>query len=218
MSTHLKWETNNRRKRRGKENVVTQGTVGVIIWSWAAFMGGRQAKLLWNGFKSKSQRQVEEEGETNFDGSNAKPAGLKKQTDAACGNSFPETAYDSTSYQHVLHFVLFSWNKLFQYGFFLAWRLHPCFIHWKNENRTFRGKKMQLQAFASKIRHEPGCYNRTKEIAISLKLSNDSFMVCWFGGGWDILRRRKGGDTFFFLLVFDFGPSSSVLKIICSSR
>ena len=52
--------------------------------------------------KAKTRR-IEEE-ETNFDGSNAKAAGLEKQTDAACSNSFPETAYNSTSYQDVLHF------------------------------------------------------------------------------------------------------------------
>lgn len=55
----------------------------------------------------KIEVRVEEEKETNFDGSNAKPAGLEKQTDAACGNSFPETANNSTSYQHVLHLVVF---------------------------------------------------------------------------------------------------------------
>lgn len=74
--------------------------------------------------RMKRQGRVEEEEEeTDFDGSNAKPAGLEKQTDAACSNAFPETAYNSTSYQHVLHlFIVFSFSFL-ENGF-----LPYCFV------------------------------------------------------------------------------------------
>lgn len=126
-----------------------------------------EASMKW--FKAKMrtmkrERRLEEEDETDFDGSNAKPAGLEKQTDAACGNSFPETAYNSTSHQHVLHFVVFFFFFLERSCFKMASFGWPCKkkekeMLWsgkflKNENRTFRGKKMQLQAFSSNIRDE----------------------------------------------------------------
>lgn len=52
--------------------------------------------------------EKEEEEETNFDRSNAKSTGLEKEANAASSYAFAETAYHSTSHQHVLHFFCFS--------------------------------------------------------------------------------------------------------------
>lgn len=48
--------------------------------------------------------RFKEEAETNFDGSNAKSAGLEKQANTAGGDPFPEAANYSTRHQYVLHF------------------------------------------------------------------------------------------------------------------
>lgn len=55
--------------------------------------------------------EKEEEEETNFDRSNAKSTGLEKEANAASSYAFAETAYHSTSHQHVLHFFLFFWEE-----------------------------------------------------------------------------------------------------------
>lgn len=51
--------------------------------------------------RENGEREVER---TNFNGSDAKPAGLEDETDTAGGDAFAKAANNSSGHQHVLHF------------------------------------------------------------------------------------------------------------------
>lgn len=59
----------------------------------------------------KREKVVREEVRTDFDGSDAKAAGLKHDADAAGGDAFAEAAYYSSGDQNVLHSVIWGMGK-----------------------------------------------------------------------------------------------------------